>query len=186
MMRCAARMAIVAAAALMCGPADAQTFDMRWIGEAIDARKPEKPRKNSHFRPKKREKTRSEAPKKPEKPRIFERSDAPEEADSVPRGTCLPQVGAISHERLSAENAWEDAQRAWMNSVRWLYGERFMSISTASRVVRICNISASSQGAAGRMGEALRDAAGLEVGGSKWRCQIEAQPCMAPREAGGR
>lgn len=181
---------LIAAAVLTPTSAAADDFDSRWIGETLGERRPRVMRSVAKPRPPRepratkarheRKQHRHEAPK--HQP---ERIDVVEREEPVPRAACLQPITAISHEKLTAENAWEDAQRAWQNAVRWTYGERFMAISHAASVTRICNISASAQNATGRIGEVVRDAIGTEAGGNRWRCEITAQPCMAPREPGG-
>ena len=160
--------------------AAAEDFDARWIGNTLNAREPDRRpeprayRRRSHTHVARRAHVR-------EVVRVVAARDENEPA--VTRATCMASISAISQERLTAENAWEDARRTWMNAVRWAYGERFMAIVHAESITRLCNISAASQNVTGRIGEAVRDAIGTEAGGNRWRCEISARPCMAPREA---
>ena len=181
----------IALALAVAMPASAKDFDARWIDETLGSRRPERrevkrahrvPERTHRAHAKPRREARRAPPPVERDPEP--RRDPEPEPEHVPRTTCMQPVNAISHERLTSENAWEDARRTWMNAVRWAYGERFMAIEHAEHVVRLCNISAASQNVTGRIGEAVRDAIGTEAGGNRWRCEITAQPCMAPREPG--
>lgn len=93
---------------------------------------------------------------------------------------CFPPVESISVEANTEDGAWKDGQRNWENSVRWKYGERFMSIANARDVVKQCSRSSGNQSVAGRIAENVAAAVGAD--GYKHRCQIRARPCMAPIE----
>lgn len=100
--------------------------------------------------------------------------------DATSHVECFPPVESLSAEFLTEDGAMNDARLAWANSVRWRYGERYMSIDNAARVEKQCNISTSSESSAGKIVEKVGQAIGME--GHKIRCRLMASPCMAPIE----
>lgn len=102
--------------------------------------------------------------------------------DATGHVECFPALEARSHERQSADGAWDDAQRSWENTVRWKYGERYMAIANASAIEKRCNVSTVSESIAGKIVEAAREAVGADSSGRRWRCEVRAAPCVAPAE----
>lgn len=102
--------------------------------------------------------------------------------DATGHVECFPALEARSHERQSESAAWDDAQRSWQNTVRWKYGERHMNIQFASAVEKRCNISTVSESVAGKLVETARGIVTGDDNGRRWRCEVRANPCMAPTE----
>lgn len=100
--------------------------------------------------------------------------------DATGHVECFPPIEARSHERQSEDNAWDDAQRSWQNTVRWKYGERFMDIRHAAKIDKRCGPSTVSESVAGKVVEAVRGAVGADDSGRRWRCEVRATPCLAP------
>jgi hypothetical protein len=94
---------------------------------------------------------------------------------------CFPVVEDHSAEHGSEEAAWTDAVRTWRAQVRWKYGERFADDTNAINVVRQCSRSSVNETLVGRVAEGVAKAIGSETGGTLTRCQISAEPCMAPK-----
>lgn len=88
---------------------------------------------------------------------------------------CWPYMEDISAEHNTEEAAWKDAQSSIMNKAKWKVGERFMELDNAIGVTKQCTRSTASQGLVGRATDAVRE------DGHKWRCEIRARFCMAPR-----
>lgn len=100
--------------------------------------------------------------------------------DATGHVECFPALEARSHERQSENTAWDDAQRAWQNTVRWKYGERFQNIGHASAIEKRCNVSTISESVAGKMIETARGLVTGDDNGRRWRCEVRANPCLAP------
>lgn len=99
------------------------------------------------------------------------------ERDALSNVECMPAVTALSREHSSEDTAWQDAQSAWENAVRWRYGERFANVvnSDSSTREKKCAPSRSPQSIAGQLTESIR-------GTPMQRCEIVARPCMAPTQ----
>jgi hypothetical protein len=98
---------------------------------------------------------------------------------------CWPHVEAYSTEANSEDGAWKDAQRNWENTVRAMYGERFLEIGNAKAIEKQCFVSSGNQSVAGRITETVGRVVGSSDGGAdgrKHRCRVIARPCQAPKE----
>lgn len=102
--------------------------------------------------------------------------------DATSHVQCYPPMEAMSHERSSQDDAWNDAQRAWANAVRFRFGERYQDIRNANPVQKQCNISSVSETVAGKMIDGAKAIVGADTGGSRWRCLVRAGPCQAEFE----
>ncbi len=113
---------------------------------------------------------------------IVTRKHSPIVRDATGHIECFPAIEARSHERQSEATAWDDAQRSWQNTVRWKYGERYQAIQFASAVEKRCNVSTVSESVSGKLVETARGLVTGDDNGRRWRCEIRANPCMAPVE----
>jgi hypothetical protein len=98
---------------------------------------------------------------------------------------CWPHVESYSTEANSEDGAWKDAQRNWENTVRAMYGERFLEIGNAKAIEKQCFVSSGNQSVAGRITETVGRVVGSSDGGAdgrKHRCRVIARPCQAPKE----
>ena len=109
--------------------------------------------------------------------------------DATGATECYPGVEAYSVESNTEDGAWRDAQRNWENTVRAMYGERFMDIKHAKiGGEKQCWLSSGNQSVAGKMmervGGAVQSITGNEGGvdGRKHRCRVLLSPCQAPKE----
>jgi hypothetical protein len=96
---------------------------------------------------------------------------------------CWPHVEAWSVEANTEDGAWRDAQRNWENTVRAMYGERWLEVANSKDIEKQCWISSGNQSVAGRVAENVARVVGSEtVDGRKHRCRIMARPCQAPKQ----
>jgi hypothetical protein len=84
-------------------------------------------------------------------------------ADAGPGASCHPRLRTVGEEATSKEAAQVAAQRAWMGSIRFDYGERYMDLSLARDVRHTC----------------VPSAAAGEIKSAMFRCVVEATPCRA-------
>lgn len=196
-----ARLALAGVAVALAMPAVAGDYDQRWIDRSVQSSRAHKvspshrvspPR---HARPAPRRTSRP-APRRPVRKQAPRRHyyAAPEpqyqiggiitsgrqtiQRDVLSNVVCLPALQSLSVEANTLDGAWRDAQRNWENLVRWTYGERLMSIANARNVIKRCSRSSGNQSMVGRAVENIASVAGGE--GYKHRCEIIAEPCMAP------
>lgn len=78
-------------------------------------------------------------------------------------GACQRRLRTVGDEERSQEEALAAAQRAWMGTVRFDYGERFMDLATAQDVRHSC----------------VPSSTGTILKGNTFRCVLEATPCRA-------
>ena len=76
---------------------------------------------------------------------------------------CKPLVRVVGDQRPSEDAAKEQADKAWMQEVRFRYGERYMLTTQAKDLRYACS----------------RSSIGELVGQTMQRCEIIAQPCPA-------
>jgi len=186
----------LALAALLALPSSAwaQDYDSRWIGETIRRSLHDHDRPRVYRTP--REHYRAPEPRREHHHREREPETHPStkvlgfmthgkqrvQVDVLSSVVCMPPVHAISTEANTVDGAWRDAQRVWENNVRFLYGERLMSVQHAVAVNKQCTRSSGNQSLVGRAVESMATA--LNQDGYKHRCLIIAQPCMPPMEQG--
>jgi hypothetical protein len=86
---------------------------------------------------------------------------------------CLGEVRAHGTPHLTEAAAMDAAKRHWQAVVRYDFGEKFMSIETASSIKYRCARAETNETAAGRIAEA--------VSGEAWRmrCEVVAHPCRS-------
>ena len=87
---------------------------------------------------------------------------------------CLNLVKAIGDERQSVDKAKDAAARAWMGTVRFPNGEKWIEIDNARDVRFTCSRSSVNDTVLGKTQEA--------IGIVHSRCEIQAIPCRAPLE----
>lgn len=80
-----------------------------------------------------------------------------------PDKACKPVVRVVGDQRTTEEGAREQADKAWMQEVRFRYGERYMLTARAKDARYACS----------------RSSIGEIVGQTMQRCEIIAQPCPA-------
>lgn len=76
---------------------------------------------------------------------------------------CKPVVRVVGDQRTTEDAAKEQADKAWMQEVRFRYGERYMLTTQARERRYACS----------------RSSIGELVGQTMQRCEIIAQPCPA-------
>lgn len=76
---------------------------------------------------------------------------------------CKPVVRVVGDQRPTEDGAKEQADKAWMQEVRFRYGERYMLTGQARDMRYACS----------------RSSIGELVGQTMQRCEIIAQPCPA-------
>lgn len=74
---------------------------------------------------------------------------------------CLDKVRVVGSQWATASGAEDSAQKAWMEQVRWRYGESAMTIDVAKGYAKRCS----------------RSSIGEAVGAVLHRCEVEARPC---------
>lgn len=181
----------LAALLAMPGAAWAQDYDSRWIGDRIRQSIHHSERPRVYRTPTHQHKPAHEPRREYREPEqhpstkvhgIVTHAHQRIQRDVLSNVICMPAIESLSVEANTEDGAWKDAQRNWENLVRWKYGERFMAVGNASSVVKQCSRSSGNQSVAGRIAENVATAIGQD--GYKHRCQIVAQPCMAPQEQG--
>lgn len=80
---------------------------------------------------------------------------------------CQPFLAVVGDQYASEAGAQGEADKAWMQTARWQYGERFMSRENAEDVSYECG----------------RSSVGSVVGQVFYRCRLKARPCR-PTETG--
>ena len=78
----------------------------------------------------------------------------------------------VGDQHLTVDGAKKAANEAWAGAVRFHHGEKFMDLSYARNINYTCSRSSIKEGGVTTLGQTLT------------RCEIEAQPCRAPREGG--
>jgi hypothetical protein len=79
----------------------------------------------------------------------------------------------VGDQHLTVDGAKKSANDAWAGAVRFHLGEKFMDLSNARHITYTCSRSSIKEGGVTTLGQTLT------------RCEIEAQPCPAPRERDG-
>lgn len=77
---------------------------------------------------------------------------------------CLDRVRVVGSQWIGQDGAEDSARKAFMEEVRWRFGEGFMDIDHARDYERRCS----------------RSSVGEAVGQTFIRCEISARPCRPP------
>ena len=93
----------------------------------------------------------------------WQRRHIPHVPHGEPDKACKPVVRVVGDQRPSEDGAKEQADKAWMQEVRFRYGERCMLTTQAKELRYACS----------------RSSIGELVGQTMQRCEIIAQPCPA-------
>lgn len=100
--------------------------------------------------------------------------------EEAPRNDCRPTISVVGSEHLKEETAKDAAERAWMDQVRFLHGERYMNLDKSHRKKLVCTRSSTGDSMTAKLLDKISEGAGVLT-----RCQIEARPCsVEPEEVG--
>lgn len=83
---------------------------------------------------------------------------------------CQATLAAVGDQYASEQGAQQEADKAWMQTARWQYGERFMSRENADDASYECG----------------RSSVGSVVGQVFYRCRLTAKPCRPDKSQGGK
>ena len=83
--------------------------------------------------------------------------------------TCRDTRRVVGDQHLTVDGAKKAANDAWAGAVRFHLGEKFMDLANARHITYTCSRSSIKEGGVTTLGQTLT------------RCEIEAQPCHAPR-----
>ena len=81
---------------------------------------------------------------------------------------CQDTLAAVGDQYASEQGAQQEADKAWMQTARWQYGERFMSRENADDAAYECG----------------RSSVGSVVGQVFYRCRLTAKPCRPEKSQG--
>jgi hypothetical protein len=81
---------------------------------------------------------------------------------------CQATLAAVGDQYASEQGAQQEADKAWMQTARWQYGERFMSRENADDATYECG----------------RSSVGSVVGQVFYRCRLTAKPCRPDKSQG--
>lgn len=81
---------------------------------------------------------------------------------------CQATLAAVGDQYASEQGAQQEADKAWMQTARWQYGERFMSRENADDATYECG----------------RSSVGSVVGQVFYRCRLTAKPCRPEKSQG--
>jgi hypothetical protein len=84
--------------------------------------------------------------------------------DERETGWCRETKRVVGSQHLTVSGAKNEADKAWIQSIRFYYGEVFMDMSNAKDIKYTCS----------------RSSVGETLGQTFNRCEIEARPCKAP------
>lgn len=76
---------------------------------------------------------------------------------------CRPQLAVVGDQYASEQGAQQEADKAWMQTARWQWGERYMSRDNAHNASYECS----------------RSSVGSLAGQIFFRCRLTASPCRA-------
>ena len=88
--------------------------------------------------------------------------------DEGPR--CRESYRTVGNQHVAVQGAKAEADKAWIQAIRFHLGEKFMDIQNAKRISYTCS----------------RSSVGETLGQTFSRCEIQATPCKAEREDGER
>jgi ribonuclease D len=89
-------------------------------------------------------------------------------APVVTENKCQPTLAAVGDQYASEQGAQQEADKAWMQTARWQYGERYMSRDNADDAAYECG----------------RSSVGSVVGQVFYRCRLTAKPCRPEKSQG--
>ena len=89
-------------------------------------------------------------------------------APAYDEGKCQATLAAVGDQYASEQGAQQEADKAWMQTARWQYGERFMSRENADDATYECG----------------RSSVGSVVGQVFYRCRLTARPCRPEKSQG--
>ena len=89
-------------------------------------------------------------------------------APVVSEHKCQTTLAAVGDQYASEQGAQQEADKAWMQTARWQYGERFMSRENADDAAYECG----------------RSSVGSVVGQVFYRCRLTAKPCRPEKSQG--
>jgi hypothetical protein len=89
-------------------------------------------------------------------------------APVVSEHKCQATLAAVGDQYASEQGAQQEADKAWMQTARWQYGERFMSRENADDAAYECG----------------RSSVGSVVGQVFYRCRLTAKPCRPDKSQG--
>ena len=81
---------------------------------------------------------------------------------------CQGTLAAVGDQYASEQGAQQEADKAWMQTARWQYGERYMSRENADDAAYECG----------------RSSVGSVVGQVFYRCRLTAKPCSPDKSQG--
>lgn len=83
--------------------------------------------------------------------------------------SCRETRRVVGDQHLTVEGAKKAANDAWSGTIRFHLGEKYMDLGNARHITYTCSRSSIKEGSVATLGQTLT------------RCEIEAQPCAAPR-----
>ena len=89
-------------------------------------------------------------------------------APGVYENKCQGTLAAVGDQYASEQGAQQEADKAWMQTARWQYGERYMSRENADDAAYECG----------------RSSVGSVVGQVFYRCRLTAKPCSPDKSQG--
>ena len=93
------------------------------------------------------------------------------EDDDRGRGRhCRESYRTVGNQHVAVQGAKAEADKAWIQAIRFHHGEKYMDMANAKGVSYTCS----------------RSSVGETLGQTFSRCEIEARPCRAEREDGER
>lgn len=99
--------------------------------------------------------------------RVEQRRDRSDhDRDPVQAPHCERKIAIVGDQYASEAGAKAEAEKAWMQSVRFYFGERYMDIAFADEIAYAC----------------ARSSVGSVVGQTFHRCEVSAKPCRALRQ----
>lgn len=90
-------------------------------------------------------------------------------APIVSEDKCRPRLAVVGDQYASEQGAQQEADKAWMQTARWQWGERYMAREHADDAAYECG----------------RSSVGSVVGQVFYRCRLTAKPCR-PDESPGK
>lgn len=157
----------VLAITAMTGCASAQQQQRRWQIEAhggvvspVDRRRAREEREAQWWWERERAERRADR-------RIVRRARVIRHEPYVSDDKCRPSLAVVGDQYASEQGAQGEADKAWMQTARWQWGERYMSRENADDASYECG----------------RSSVGSVVGQVFYRCRLTAKPCR-PEKSG--
>lgn len=92
------------------------------------------------------------------------------EREEAAHGRCRPHLAVVGDQYASEDGAKEESRKAWRQTARWAWGERYMVVENAEDIFYECG----------------RSSVGSVVGQVFYRCRISARPCRPEAQRGDR